>query len=287
MAPLRSWLVFSPGALWVSVGLLIQPREKILGWTINKGNEENWWAWGITTCVQAQWPWEINVSRALGPHHGFLKPLDPLWFWWVSCESSFNALPWDTYTGTILVSRNSTCCILQIAIEHLRKEGEKAWPLMEISSHLCSALFHSHFFPTPHPAPLSTLPSSGNWGGKTRWKIRTGVTLSGLAIKVHVFCQHLTCIASQIKWLEVIRSLHVALLHDFWGLFSSFNSHIQRTGQSTVFVEKKLSHYTSRWKTKELTLIKYGYMQMAEKTLYEGHKMSSQKWYTSHSAVNY
>lgn len=57
--------------------------------------------------------------------------------------------------------------------------------------------------------------------------------------------------------------------------------------KAPFLLKKKLSHYTSRWKTKELMLIKYGYMQMAEKTLYEGHRMSSQKWYTSHSAVNY
>lgn len=30
-----------------------------------------------------------------------------------------------------------------------------------------------------------------------------------------------------------------------------------------------MSHYTSCWKTKELTVIKYGYTQMAEIKLYE------------------
>lgn len=39
--------------------------------------------------------------------------------------------------------------------------------------------------------------------------------LRGPAKKLHMLWQHLACIVSQIEWLDVMRPLHVAVLHDF------------------------------------------------------------------------
>lgn len=106
-----------------------------------------------------------------------------------------------------------------MAIEHLGEEGKKAWPLMAICWHLSLAPSHPLFFQPHANLPHLLFQALETEEGRQVGDIAAGVEIKALCgpakKKLHMLWQHLTCIASQIKWLDVMRPLHVAVLHDF------------------------------------------------------------------------
>lgn len=134
-----------------------------------------------------------------------------------------------------------------------------------------------------HTRSLSTLRSSGNWLGKMRWKMIAGVGLSGPTKEVCVFGS--TSLELHL-WLNGWMS---------WGDSACHCSMISE-GCSVVWVPSYEEQFL--WKKKSLIMPHVGkwknwcwvsmdICRWQREPFMNGIEWSSQKWYPSHSAVNF